>query len=131
MKIAHRDIKPDNVLYEMPNFSDPGCDLDKVRVKLTDFGFATFYDRDRSTMKLGLGSERYMAPELFKFQKHSYKVDIWALGVMTYFLLAGAHIWPANNREELKEMILGADPNVDLVKQKHGRQAANFILKCL
>lgn len=50
---------------------------------------------------------------------------------MTYFLLAGAHIWPANNRDELKEMILGADPNVDLVKQKHGRVAANFILKCL
>ena len=99
-------MKPDNVLFEVPNAKDPGYDLDKVRVKLTDFGFATFYNEDKSTMKLGLGSERYMAPELYKFKKHSFKVDIWALGVMTYFLLAGTHIWPANNREELKQMIL-------------------------
>ena len=72
-----------------------------------------------------------MAPELFLFDKHNYKVDIWALGVMTYLLLAGTHIWPANNRDELKTMILGKDPNVDFIVQKHGRQAANFILKCL
>ena len=65
MKIVHRDLKPDNVLYEEPNFRDPYQDLDKTRVKLTDFGFATFYDEDKTTMKLGLGSERYMAPELF------------------------------------------------------------------
>ena len=79
MKIAHRDIKPDNVLCEMHNFSDPGCDLDKVRVKLTDFGFATFYDQDRSTMKLGLGSERYMAPELLNETIDEAMFDSWKM----------------------------------------------------
>ena len=44
MKIAHRDIKPDNVLYEKPSQLAPAEDLDKVRVKLTDFGFATKYE---------------------------------------------------------------------------------------
>ena len=58
-------------------------------------------------------------------------MDIWALGVMTYFLLAGAHIWPAGNRDELKDMILQQDPNLDVIVQKHGRTAANFISKCL
>ena len=35
LNIAHRDIKPENILLE-----DPAT----LRIKLTDFGFATFYD---------------------------------------------------------------------------------------
>ena len=35
LNIAHRDIKPENILLEDPS---------TLRIKLTDFGFATFYD---------------------------------------------------------------------------------------
>jgi serine/threonine protein kinase len=31
-----------------------------------------------------------MAPEIFKKEGHSKPVDIWAMGVITYFLLCGA-----------------------------------------
>ena len=105
MQIAHRDLKPDNVLYEKQNKRDPGYDVNKFNIKLTDFGFSTFYQTDRTTTKYGLGSQRYMAPELWGSQRHSYKVDIWALGVMTYFMLAGHHVWNANGREELELMV--------------------------
>ena len=35
--IVHRDIKPENILLESK-------DLNDLRVKITDFGFARFYD---------------------------------------------------------------------------------------
>ena len=34
-KIVHRDIKPENILLES---------LDKLEIKLTDFGFATYFN---------------------------------------------------------------------------------------
>ena len=43
-QITHRDIKPDNVLIVQTDTSDPLHDKDKIRVKLTDFGFATFFE---------------------------------------------------------------------------------------
>ena len=40
-------------------------------------------------MNLVLGSPLYMAPELVKKQIYTEKVDIWALGCVTYLLLSG------------------------------------------
>ena len=41
-------------------------------------------------MTLVLGSPLYMAPELVKKEVYDYKVDIWAVSVITYVLLSGA-----------------------------------------
>ena len=71
MQIVHRDLKPDNVLYELQNPNDSHYHKDRVRVKLTDFGFATFFEKDMKTTKFVLGSYCYMAPEIFKGQRHS------------------------------------------------------------
>lgn len=35
------------------------------------------------------GTPGYMAPEVFKKSGHGRPVDIWALGVIAYFLCAG------------------------------------------
>ena len=56
MQIVHRDLKPDNVLYELQNTKDSHYHRDRVRVKLTDFGFATFFEKDNKTTKFVLGS---------------------------------------------------------------------------
>ena len=40
-------------------------------------------------MTLILGSPLYMAPELVKRMNYDDKVDIWALGCVTYLLLSG------------------------------------------
>jgi serine/threonine protein kinase len=34
--MVHRDIKPENILMDK---------VDKLEIKLTDFGFATYYDQ--------------------------------------------------------------------------------------
>ena len=40
-------------------------------------------------MDLILGSPLYMAPELVKKEVYNEKVDVWAIGCITYLLLSG------------------------------------------
>lgn len=76
--IMHRDLKPGNVLMS-------SCDSNALTIKLTDFGFSSFYDTQRDV----LGTPLYMAPEIFKKKSYSNKVDIWSIGIITCKLLAG------------------------------------------
>ena len=39
---------------------------DNIRIKLTDFGFASFFKSDEVTFKYSLGTKGYQAPELYK-----------------------------------------------------------------
>ena len=81
LNIMHRDLKPENLLCEK---SENG----QVMIKLTDFGFATYYDPSKP-QTLSLGSPLYMAPELTKEVEYDNKVDVWATGVITFALLTG------------------------------------------
>lgn len=89
--IAHRDVKLDNILIE-----------DKTNmIKVIDFGFAAFCSNTQK-LKIFCGTPSYMAPELVR--KHEYDgrhVDMWALGVLLYALLAGAFPFRGQNEHEL------------------------------
>lgn len=56
--IAHRDLKPENILLESK-------DKNNLEIKISDFGFACFFDPD-SGLNTVLGSALYMAPELIR-----------------------------------------------------------------
>ena len=80
--IAHRDLKLENLLFVSPETKN-------LKIKLIDYGFATKFDREKG-MTLILGSPLYMAPELVKrMSGYSDKVDVWALGCITYLLMSG------------------------------------------
>lgn len=84
LDVAHRDVKPDNVL--LAEAWHPGLS-DAVRV--TDFGIASVVgERDRQTTGL-LGTPQYMAPELISTGRSGPAGDVYATGVMLYELLAG------------------------------------------
>lgn len=76
--IIHRDIKPENILIS---------DIDKMHVKLCDFGWSTHtIDERRTTF---CGTVDYVAPELVHSQPYTAEVDIWAVGILTFELLLG------------------------------------------
>jgi eukaryotic-like serine/threonine-protein kinase len=77
--IVHRDVKPSNALF------DPAT----RRAALADFGLARAPDAEASRSGLFLGSPVYMAPELLAGQAPDARSDLYALGVLTYELLAG------------------------------------------
>lgn len=52
--IVHRDLKPENILIES---------LERLEIKLTDFGFATYFDQ-KDQLDEVLGSPLYMPPEI-------------------------------------------------------------------
>ena len=64
-------------------------DIDNPHALIADMGFACFVDHNQGT-DIPLGTPLYKAPELnVKKPKYSYKVDIWAIGVIAYVLLTG------------------------------------------
>jgi len=83
MPIAHRDLKPDNILLKSK-------DSNNFDIRISDFGFSCFFDPSVG-LELQLGTLPYMAPELVdpKKQKYNEKVDIWSIGVTTFMLVTG------------------------------------------
>jgi serine/threonine protein kinase len=74
-----------------------------------------------------------MAPEIFKKTGHGKPVDLWALGVITYFLLCG--YTPFDRDSDLEEMqaILNADYSFTPTEYWRGvtDSAKDFIRRCL
>ena len=72
--------------------------IDKLEIKLTDFGFATYYDHQEKLTEV-LGSPIYMPPEIVKHEKYDSKADVWSAGVVTYVMLCGKPPFFADTKE--------------------------------
>lgn len=56
-----------------------------------------------------------MAPEIFQRQKHDYKVDLWSLGVVLYFMIF--NVYPFEPKIVMLEEIKNkTEPSFDLMK---------------
>ena len=71
--IIHRDIKPQNLLFDESN-----------HVKIADFGFAVKIEDVKKNSNYNVGSPLYMPPEALNQNRYSYKSDIWALGIIMF-----------------------------------------------
>lgn len=104
LEMAHRDVKPGNILFVGAN----GPHEPWMRVKLCDFGFALKCGHRR--LKKQVGTPQYVAPELtLPPDAHAgYRgkpVDMWALGAVAYETLHGKHAFHGASFEQLETRI--------------------------
>src|SRR4051812_12544531 len=75
--VLHRDLKPANVMLD-----------GRGKVRITDFGLASFADDDRAGEVAG--TPAYMAPEQITGGRLSPQTDVYAVGLLLFELLTGS-----------------------------------------
>lgn len=114
-KIIHRDIKPENILLVNPvkttNNTSEKTEWE-YDLRLIDFGLSHIYSKKdlNSLLSSSVGSPYFMAPEVLN-ECYNSKCDIWSLGVLFYFLIAGVPPFYSDSIPELFKLILNSQPN--------------------
>ena len=126
-KIAHRDVKPQNILIFPNNI-----------YKIADFGEADNINNIENALTLR-GSELYMSPILYEGHKHCqkkivhnpYKSDVFSLGYCTLFAMT-LGIQLLDNIREIKDMkIITSMINRYVNKNLYSNKLISLILKMI
>ncbi|KAJ7828676.1 Pkinase-domain-containing protein [Mycena olivaceomarginata] len=100
--VVHRDLKPENLLFRTP--------AEDTDIMIADFGLSRIMEEEKLSLLTEIcGTPGYMAPEIFLKTGHSKPVDVWAMGVVTYFLLAGYTPFDRDTPKLETEAIIAGD----------------------
>ncbi|HSF16865.1 MAG TPA: TonB family protein [Vicinamibacteria bacterium] len=97
--VVHRDIKPSNVIVHGGE-----------KVKVTDFGIASFVNAERNHSGFTMGTPSYMSPEQAMGEDLDGKTDIFSLGVVAFEMLSGQQPFPGNNVTSILYKLVHSDP---------------------
>ena len=111
--VIHRDLKPDNLMY----------DPESRRVKLLDFGIAADTDTspEQRLTRAGffVGTLLYVAPEALSGELVGPQADQYSLATIAYFLLTSCHPYVAKSQREMFSQLL-SQPPIPLNQAKPG-----------
>ncbi|CAL1411083.1 unnamed protein product [Linum trigynum] len=97
--VIHRDVKPDNVLFDSWN-----------SVRLADLGSAAVVAGAEAAAAAGVvGTPYYVAPEVLSGWEYGEKVDVWSCGVVLYIMLAGFPPFYGETAVEIFDAVLRAN----------------------
>ncbi len=111
--LIHRDFKPENVIVEL--------DTNNIEVpRIVDFGIAILREGGGSTDGLGrlttaglvLGTPAFMAPEQAVGDAIDHRIDLFALGVILYEMLAGVLPFDGRGGEVARANLLLEPPAI-------------------
>ena len=89
--IVHRDLKPENILM-----TDNSENSD---IRLLDFGLGKIIGPGEECTE-PFGTFSYVAPEILTGKPYNFKVDLFAIGIITYLLLTGFLPFDDENSEK-------------------------------
>ena len=78
--IVHRDLKPENIVF--------GIEDNIKSIKIIDLGVAITLPFGQQSSD-PIGTLAYISPEMYTHNPYSYKVDVWSIGILLYWLASG------------------------------------------
>jgi serine/threonine-protein kinase len=107
--LVHRDLKPENVVIEQAEHGD--------QARVLDFGIAILRDAQDgqgrlTTDGLVVGTPHYMAPEHAMNEAIDHRIDLFALGVILYEMLAGKLPFDGGPAEVARAHITQVPPRI-------------------
>ncbi len=119
--VIHRDIKPANIMI-----TADGCP------KITDFGVAKLTAAQVTTTGQLLGTPAFMAPEQFTGAPIDGRADLFALGVMLYWLATGDRPFTGETLMAMSYKIVHTEPVPPRkINPAIPRDLENVILQCM
>jgi len=113
--VIHRDLKPENIFI-----SHDG------KVKIADFGWAV---KTKALQDIIVGTIHYMAPEMIT-GFYDTRVDIWALGMLSFELFDKKLPFYPGTFEELKDMFR-KKRHFEKVPQNASSKASDLVVRLL
>src|SRR5262245_8581723 len=119
--VVHRDLKPANIMITADG-----------RTKIMDFGVAHVVGSQMTQADEILGSPHFMAPEQLGKGKVDQRTDLFAFGVVMYWMLTGQLPFTGDSFAAIAHAVLSERPvSPKELKRTVSRPLGKIVLRCL